>query len=87
LLASSKRAFTHRHKANALLVLPRRERELAMGYWEQIGEENRKHRKKRAAMHPLRWKLSDALGTAFVIVASITLWAIMFSPFWLLFAG
>ncbi len=25
-----------------------------MGYYEQIGEENRKHREKRAAMHPLR---------------------------------
>ena len=58
-----------------------------MGYYEQIGEENRKHREKRAAMHPLRRKISDRLGTAFIIVASIALWAIMLSPLWLWFAG
>ena len=60
---------------------------LAMGYYEQIGEENRKYREKRAAMHPLRRKLSDGLRTALIIVASIALWAIMLSPLWLLFAG
>ena len=56
-----------------------------MGYYEQIGEENRKHHRKRAAMHPLRRKVSDALGIAFIIVASIALWAIMLSPLWLMF--
>ena len=54
-----------------------------MGYNEQIGEENRKHREKRAAMHSLQRKLADGLGTAFIIVASIALWAIMLSPLWL----
>jgi hypothetical protein len=61
-------------------------RELVMGYWEQVGEENRKRREKRAAMHPLRKKLTDALGTTSVFSASLALWAIVLAPivFWLL---
>ena len=57
-----------------------------MGYYEQIGEENRKHRERRAAMHPLRRKLMDGFGVAFIILANIALWAIMLSPLWLTFA-
>ena len=62
-------------------------RELAMGYWEQIGEENRKYREKRAAMHPLRRKMTDGLGAVFLFTISIALWVIMFAPLWFLLAG
>ncbi|MEP0518860.1 MAG: hypothetical protein ABJD06_01850 [Hyphomicrobiales bacterium] len=62
-------------------------RELAVGYWDQIGEENRKYREKRAAMHPLRRGFSDRLVVAFFIIVSIALWAIMLAPLWFLLAA
>ena len=60
-------------------------RELVMGYWEQVGKENRKRREKRAAMNPLRRKLCDALGTTFVFATSFAFWAIVLASivFWL----
>lgn len=61
-------------------------RELAVGYWDRIGEENRKYREKRAAIHPLRRKLTGGLGKVFIFAVSIALWAIMLAPLWFLLA-
>ncbi|MEM8652884.1 MAG: hypothetical protein AAGF54_20345, partial [Pseudomonadota bacterium] len=56
-----------------------------MGYYEQIGVENRRYREKRAAMHPLRRRVMDVLETVFFFTASLVLWVIMLSPIWLVF--
>lgn len=55
-----------------------------MGYYEQIGEANREYRRKRAAMHPIRRRLGDALANAAVFGLSIALWVLLLSPLWLL---
>ncbi|MEM9332798.1 MAG: hypothetical protein AAGA53_15855 [Pseudomonadota bacterium] len=57
-----------------------------MGYWEQIGEENRKHREQRARMHPLRLKITDFLEMVLIYGASIVLWVMLLTPIWLFFA-
>ncbi len=56
-----------------------------MGYWEQIGEENRKHQEKRNAMHPLLRKVKDLSTNVLLVAISILLWAITLAPIWLLF--
>lgn len=52
-----------------------------MGYWEQIGEDNIRYRKRRARMHPLKRKAID-LGIGCLIVAFfVAYWAPFFLPF------
>jgi hypothetical protein len=53
-----------------------------MGYWEQIGEENRAWRARRARMHPFRRALGDVLTYAFVIAGTVFLYAMMLAPLW-----
>jgi hypothetical protein len=55
-----------------------------MSYYQQIGEANREYRRRRAAMHPLRRRLGDALVNAAVIAFSIAMWVSLLSPLWLL---
>lgn len=51
-----------------------------MGHWEQIAVENQRHREKRERMDP-RWRaIRDFAGTAAVIAAAATLWAITLAP-------
>ena len=54
-----------------------------MGHWEQIGVSNRRHAARRAAMHPLRRKLTDIFENGIVYGVSILLWLLLLSPFWL----
>ncbi|MEO1142872.1 MAG: hypothetical protein AAFW66_11105 [Pseudomonadota bacterium] len=56
-----------------------------MGYYEQIGVENRRYREKRAGLQPLRRRVMDVLETVFFFTASFVLWVIMLSPIWLVF--
>ena len=56
-----------------------------MGYYEQIGVENREYREKRARMHPLRRNVMDLLSMVFLFTASIALWVITLSPIWMVF--
>lgn len=51
-----------------------------MGYWEQIGEENRRHRERLARMHPLQRKIRSVAGYTLLVVATVALWAVMFTP-------
>lgn len=51
-----------------------------MGYWEQIGEENLRHREHLARMHPLRRKFRSATRYTLLAVATVALWALTLSP-------
>lgn len=51
-----------------------------MGYWEQIGEENRRHRERRARMPPRQRAIRDAVGYALLVAACIALWAQILAP-------
>jgi hypothetical protein len=53
-----------------------------MGYYEQIGKANREYRRGRAAMHPLRRKLGNAMINAVVYTISFALWVLLLSPLW-----
>lgn len=51
-----------------------------MGYWEQIGEENRRYRERRARMHPRQRAIRDAIGYALLAAACTALWAQTLAP-------
>jgi hypothetical protein len=53
-----------------------------MGYYEQIGSDNRRYREERAR-HPLRYKLIDTCFNGFVIIASLLIWTFLLSPLWI----
>lgn len=55
-----------------------------MGYWEQIGEANIRHRERRAKMHPRHRAIFDAIVNASVVTVSAMLWAMLFVPFGIL---
>lgn len=51
-------------------------RGIPVGYWEQIGEDNRRHAEARARMNP-RWRaLQGRAGSAVVLALSTALWTI-----------
>lgn len=52
-----------------------------MGYWEQVAEDNRKHRECIEAMSPLRRMFREW----WVWVAGVLLWALITAPFWVPF--
>jgi hypothetical protein len=59
----------------------------AMGYWEQIGEANIRHRERRAKMHPRQRFIRDAAATVVIIVVCAALWALNLAPLWRPIAG
>ncbi|GGB09258.1 hypothetical protein GCM10011491_41530 [Brucella endophytica] len=54
-----------------------------MGYWEQTGVANLRYEQKRAAMHPFRRVLQDALKSFALVVVASAVWLLIFFPkFW-----
>lgn len=51
-----------------------------MGYWEQIGEANIRHRERRARMNPRERAFRDIAGRTLLWMASLGLWALMLAP-------
>lgn len=51
-----------------------------MGYWEQIGVENQRHRERLERTPPIRRKIKAAIVTAGVIMAALFLWAVALAP-------
>lgn len=51
-----------------------------MGYWEQIGEANRRYRERRARMTPRQRAIRDAVGSALLVAAAMVFWALMLAP-------
>jgi len=59
----------------------------AMGYWEQIGEANIRHRERRANMHPRQRFVRDVAATVLIAVLCAGLWALNLAPLWRPIAG
>jgi len=53
-----------------------------MGYWEQIGVENMKHRERRARKPRWRRVIEDTLGWTIITLIGLLLWIIQLSPIW-----
>lgn len=51
-----------------------------MGYWEQIGVENMRHRERRAKMNPIRRKVQDFLVNLGIWAFAIFYWIVMLAP-------
>lgn len=51
-----------------------------MGYWEQIGEANIRHRERRARMNPCERAFRDIAGQTLLWTACVGLWALMLVP-------
>lgn len=51
-----------------------------MGYWEQIGVDNQRHRERRARMRLAERRIRDIGGMVLVTGASMALWALMLAP-------
>jgi hypothetical protein len=52
-----------------------------MGYNEQIGVANQRHRERLAAMNPSQRAIRKAGLTAIVIIVCAALWALMLAPY------
>lgn len=51
-----------------------------MGYWQQIGEDNRRMDAAEAAQHPLWRGAKRYTGTAAIVVLAAAAWAMMLIP-------
>ena len=51
-----------------------------MGYYEQIGVENERHRQRRASMNPAQRRVKDFALNAIGMTASLVLWALVLIP-------
>jgi len=51
-----------------------------MGYWEQIGEANIRHRERRARMNLRERAFRDIAGRTLLWMACLGLWALMLAP-------
>ena len=56
-----------------------------MGYWEQIGVENQKHRERRARKPRWRRVVEDAVVWSIITALGLVLWIIQLSPIWRMF--
>lgn len=51
-----------------------------MGYYEQIGVENQRHRARRASMNPAQRRVKDMALNAIAMTAGLVLWALIIAP-------